>query len=71
MQSNFHDYRALRLNQMPDVEVHILNSHEAPTGVGEQATTPAAPALANALFAATGRRVRQFPLDRYGFTLRS
>ena len=71
VQSNFHDYRPLRLNQMPDVEVHILNSHEAPTGVGEQATTPAAPALANALFAATGRRVRQFPLDRYGFTLRS
>ncbi len=71
VQSNFHDYRPLRINQMPDVEVHILSSQEAPTGVGEQATTPAAPALANALFAATGRRVRQFPLDRHGFTLKS
>ena len=71
VQSNFHDYRALRVNQMPDVEVHILDSEEAPTGVGEQATTAAAPALANALFHATGRRVRQFPLDRHGFILRA
>ena len=70
VQSNFHDYRPLRLNQMPDVEVHIIESEEAPTGVGEQATTPSAPALANALFHATGRRVRQFPLDRHGFTLK-
>ena len=70
VQSNFHDYRPLRLNQMPDEEIHIIESEEAPTGVGEQATKPSAPALANALFHATGRRVRQFPLDRHGFTLK-
>ena len=71
VQSNFHDYRPMRLNQMPDVEVHIVDSEEPPTGVGEQATTPAGPALANALFNATGRRVRQFPLDRHGFVLKA
>ena len=71
VQSNFHDYRPMRLNQMPDVEVHIVDSEEPPTGVGEQATTPAAPALANALFNATGRRVRKFPLDRHGFVLKA
>ena len=56
---------------MPEVEVHIIQSDAAPTGVGEQATTPIAPAVANALFNATGRRVRQFPLDRHGFTLKA
>jgi len=70
-QSNFHDYRPLRFHQMPEVEVHIIQSDAAPTGVGEQATTPIAPAVANALFNATGRRVRQFPLDRHGFTLKA
>ena len=71
VQSNFHDYRPLRLNQMPDVEVHILDSDEPPSGVGEQSTTPVAPALGNALFNATGRRVRHFPLDRQGFALKA
>ena len=70
-QSNFHDYRALRFNQMPPVEVHIMRSDAPPTGVGEQATTPIAPAVANALFHATGKRTRQFPLDRFGFTLKA
>ena len=68
-QSNFHDYRPLRIHQMPEIEVHIVDSDAPPTGVGEQATTPIAPAVANALFDATGTRVRQFPLDRHGFTL--
>ena len=48
-QSNFHDYPVIRLRQMPKVEVHILPSDEPPTGVGEQATAPIAPAVANAL----------------------
>ena len=68
-QSNFHDYPVMRLPQMPKVEVHILPSDEPPTGVGEQATTPIAPAVANALFDATGRRVRRFPLSSQGFNL--
>ena len=68
-QSNFHDYPVMRLPQMPKVEVHILPSDEPPTGVGEQATTPIAPAVANALFNATGRRVRRFPLSSQGFNL--
>jgi isoquinoline 1-oxidoreductase beta subunit len=61
-QSNFHDYRCLRMNEMPVVEVHIVPSAAAPTGVGEPGVPPLAPALANAIFAATGKRVRKLPL---------
>jgi CO/xanthine dehydrogenase Mo-binding subunit len=68
-QSNFHDYTPLRINQMPVVEVHIMPSDQPPTGVGEQATAPIAPAVANALFAASGQRVRSFPLAKHGLTL--
>ena len=61
-QSNFHDYRVLRIDRMPKVEVHIVRSAEGPTGVGEPATPVIAPAVANAVFAATGQRLRQLPL---------
>lgn len=61
-QSNFTDYPVLRINEMPKVEVHIVASEEAPTGVGEPGVPPIAPALANALFAATGQRLRDLPL---------
>ncbi|NEX20850.1 xanthine dehydrogenase family protein molybdopterin-binding subunit [Thiorhodococcus mannitoliphagus] len=61
-QSNFHDYQVLRMDQMPEVEVHIVPSAEAPTGVGEPATPVIAPAVANALAAATGQRLRTLPL---------
>ena len=61
-QSNFHDYQVLRINQMPLVEVHIVPSAEPPTGVGEPATPVIAPAVANALAAATGRRLYRLPL---------
>ena len=61
-QSNFDDYQMLRIDQMPEVEVHIVPSAEPPTGVGEPATPVIAPAVANAVFAATGQRLRQLPL---------
>lgn len=61
-QGNFHDYPLLRLKDMPEVEVHIIDSNEAPGGVGEPGVPPIAPAVANALFAATGARIRSLPL---------
>ena len=61
-QSNFHDYRMLRMSEMPVVEVYIVSSTEAPTGVGEPGTPPIAPAVANAVRAATGFPVRSLPI---------
>ncbi|HWW95174.1 MAG TPA: xanthine dehydrogenase family protein molybdopterin-binding subunit [Vicinamibacteria bacterium] len=61
-QSNFHDYPLLRLYEMPKVEVHIMPSREKPGGLGEPGVPPVAPAVANALFAATGKRVRRLPI---------
>jgi isoquinoline 1-oxidoreductase beta subunit len=61
-QSNFHDYRLLRLQDMPALEVYIVPSEEPPTGVGEPGVPPIAPAVANAVFAATGKRVRRLPM---------
>jgi isoquinoline 1-oxidoreductase subunit beta len=62
-QSNFNDYRVLRIDEMPAIEVHIVPSTAAPTGVGEPGVPPIAPAVANALAAATGKRLRKLPLD--------
>ena len=62
-QSNFHDYQLLRIHEMPKVEVHIVESTVNPTGVGEPGVPPIAPAVANALFAATGKRLRKLPFD--------
>lgn len=61
-QSNFHDYRVLRMNEMPTIEVHIVLSSQPMGGAGEPAVAIIAPALANAVFAATGRRLRNLPL---------
>ena len=61
-QSNFYDFRILRMEDMPRVEVHIVASESAPTGVGEPGVPPIAPAVANALFAATGKRIRKLPI---------
>jgi isoquinoline 1-oxidoreductase beta subunit len=61
-QSNFHDYPMLRMSQMPKVEVHIVPSTEKPGGVGEPGVPPVAPAVANAVFAATQKRVRRLPI---------
>lgn len=61
-EGNFHDYPALRIDEMPAVEVHLVASSAPPSGVGEPGTPPIAPAVANAVFAATGRRLRALPL---------
>ena len=61
-QSNFHDYQVLRMHEMPIVEVHIVPSQEAPTGVGEPGVPPLAPAVSNALFGLTGNRIRTLPI---------
>ena len=63
-QSNFHDYPMLRINEMPVVEVHILDSGEAPGGLGEPGVPTVAPAVCNAIYAATGRRIRTLPINR-------
>jgi isoquinoline 1-oxidoreductase beta subunit len=63
-QSNFHDYPMLRINEMPVVEVHILDSGEAPGGLGEPGVPTVAPAVCNAIFALTGTRIRRLPIDR-------
>jgi isoquinoline 1-oxidoreductase subunit beta len=62
-QGNFHDYPVLRMSEMPKVEVHILPSGEKPGGIGEPGTPPIAPALVNAIYAATGKRLRSLPID--------
>ena len=63
-QDNFNNYRVLRMNEMPKVEVHIVPSTVPPTGVGEPGVAPIGPAVANAIFAATGKRVRSLPFPR-------
>jgi isoquinoline 1-oxidoreductase subunit beta len=63
-QSNFHNYRVLRMNETPPIAVHLVRNGEAPGGIGEPGTAATAPALANAVFAATGTRVRQLPLQK-------
>jgi isoquinoline 1-oxidoreductase beta subunit len=62
-QQNFHQYEPLRIHEMPVVEVHIVPSTAAPGGTGELTTPPIAPAVANAIFAATGKRVRRLPFS--------
>jgi isoquinoline 1-oxidoreductase beta subunit len=61
-QSNFHDQPVLRMNECPEMHTEIMASDASPEGVGEPGTPPVAPALANALFALTGQRLRSLPL---------
>ncbi len=68
-QSNFHDYEVLRIAQAPPVDIHFIQSDYAPTGLGEPALPPVAPAVGNAIFAATGERVRKMPFAESGYRL--
>lgn len=63
-QSNFHDYRMLRIDQVPPIDVHLIRSGEAPGGIGEAGATASIPALRNAIYAATGVALRRMPIDR-------
>ena len=62
-QSNYHNYEPLRMFEVPKIEVHILKSDASPQGVGEPGVPPIAPAVANAIFAATGKPVRSLPIE--------
>jgi isoquinoline 1-oxidoreductase beta subunit len=68
-QSNFTDYELLRIGQAPDIECHFIQSDNPPSGLGEPPMAPAAPAVCNAIFAATGTRVRKLPFSRSGISL--
>ncbi|MFT7652750.1 MAG: isoquinoline 1-oxidoreductase beta subunit [Limisphaerales bacterium] len=68
-QSNFHDYEVLRISDAPRVDTHFIQSDYGPTGLGEPALPPLAPAVGNAIFAATGERVRKMPLSDLGFSI--
>jgi isoquinoline 1-oxidoreductase beta subunit len=63
-QSNFNDYRMMRINEAPPIEVHLVPSDATPGGIGETGTVMAFPSLTNAIFSATGVRIRKLPIDR-------
>jgi isoquinoline 1-oxidoreductase beta subunit len=68
-QSNFHQYRMLTIKNAPVVDVHFIQSEHAPTGLGEPALPPLAPAIGNAIFAATGHRIRTMPISKEGYSI--
>jgi isoquinoline 1-oxidoreductase beta subunit len=68
-QSNFSNYPMLRIDQAPEVECHFIQSDNSPSGLGEPPFAPAAPAICNAIFAATGTRIRELPFSRSGISV--
>ena len=68
-QTNFHQYPIVRIDKAPDIDVHFLATDYNPTGCGEPAFPPAAPAIANAIYTVTGQRVRTLPFSAEGYTL--
>ena len=62
-QTNFDTYQMIRMNEAPGIEVHLVKSSEPPGGMGETGTSAIVPAIANAIFAATGKRLRKMPID--------
>jgi isoquinoline 1-oxidoreductase beta subunit len=70
VQGNFHDYKAVRMDEAPVIETHILDSHESWGGAGEPGTPGIAPALTAAVFQATGIRVRDLPLSKHDLSVR-
>ena len=68
VQSNYYQHPLVKMSQTPPIEVHFLKSNNTPTGLGEPALPPILPAIANAVFTATGERIRTMPMTKQGFS---